>query len=67
LRRRHILERAAVAFAIFALAAPVHAQEATARHLLAGVRAFKAGRYEEALVELRVVVRFRHSRRGCAW
>jgi len=26
LRRRHILERAAVAFAIFALAAPIHAQ-----------------------------------------
>ena len=30
---------------------------ATARHLLAGVRAFHAGRYEDALVELRVVAR----------
>jgi len=29
----------------------------TTRHLLAGVRAFKAQRYEEALVELRVVAR----------
>src|ERR1051326_7072843 len=29
----------------------------TGRHLLAGVRAFKDGRYEEALVELRVVAR----------
>jgi hypothetical protein len=29
----------------------------TARHLLSGVRAFKQGRYEEALVELRVVAR----------
>ena len=26
MRRRHVLERAAVAFAIFALAAPIHAQ-----------------------------------------
>lgn len=32
-------------------------QSATARHLLAGVRAFKAGQYEDALVELRVVAR----------
>jgi hypothetical protein len=30
---------------------------ATARHLLQGVRAFKAERYDEALVELRVVAR----------
>lgn len=30
---------------------------ATARHLLLGVRAFKAGRYDEALVELRLVAR----------
>lgn len=30
---------------------------ATARHLLLGVRAFKAERYDEALVELRVVAR----------
>jgi tetratricopeptide (TPR) repeat protein len=30
---------------------------ATARHLLAGVRAFQAARYEDALVELRVVAR----------
>src|ERR1044071_1503801 len=30
---------------------------ATARHILIGVRAFKAGRYDEALVELRVVAR----------
>ena len=29
----------------------------TARHLLAGVRAFQQGRYEDALVELRVVAR----------
>lgn len=29
----------------------------TPRHLLAGVRAFKEGRYEDALVELRVVAR----------
>lgn len=32
-------------------------ESATARHLLAGVRAFKAGKYEDALVELRVVAR----------
>src|SRR5258708_5119287 len=30
---------------------------ATARHLLAGVRAFQEARYDEALVELRVVAR----------
>lgn len=32
-------------------------EAATSRHLLAGVRAFKAARYEEALVELRIVAR----------
>lgn len=32
-------------------------EAATTRHLLAGVRAFKDARYEEALVELRVVAR----------
>ncbi len=38
--------------------ASAHADDgATARHLMAGVRAFKDGRYEEALVELRVVAR----------
>ena len=31
------------------------ADEGSARHLLAGVHAFKEGRYEEALVELRIV------------
>lgn len=38
---------------------PVRADEggSTARHLLAGVRAFKTGHYDEALVELRVVQR----------
>ena len=33
------------------------ADSGTTRHLLAGVHAFKDGRYEEALVELRVVAR----------
>jgi tetratricopeptide (TPR) repeat protein len=33
------------------------APSATGRHLLTGVRAFKDGRYEEALVELRLVAR----------
>lgn len=32
-------------------------ESSTTRHLLAGVRAFKAARYEDALVELRVVAR----------
>lgn len=41
------------------LSAPAHADvaPATARHLLAGVRAFQQGHYDEALVELRVVAR----------
>ena len=42
---------------IIALAVPAHADDATNRHLLAGVRAFKAHDYETALVELRVVQR----------
>jgi hypothetical protein len=37
---------------------PAHADDdATSRHLLAGVHAFRDGRYEEALVELRIVAR----------
>jgi tetratricopeptide (TPR) repeat protein len=43
--------------ALVALATPVRADSSTARHLLAGVHAFQAGHYEEALVELRVVQR----------
>ena len=42
---------------VVATSAPARAEDATGRHLLAGVRAFKAGRYEEALVELRIVAR----------
>lgn len=43
---------------LLAAAAPAWADDApTAHHLLAGVRAFKAARYEEALVEFRVVAR----------
>ena len=34
-----------------------YAQDATARHLMAGVQAFKDGRFDDALVELRVVER----------
>ncbi len=34
-----------------------HAEPDTTRHLLAGVHAFQDGRYEDALVELRVVAR----------
>jgi tetratricopeptide (TPR) repeat protein len=52
--------RAVVALALALVVAPVSVQGddgATTRHLLAGVHAFKDGRYEEALVELRVVAR----------
>jgi hypothetical protein len=49
-----------ILLALLVLFAPAPASaddSATARHLLAGVRAFKDGRYEDALVELRVVQR----------
>jgi hypothetical protein len=48
-----------IAICVIGLSVPSHADEggSTARHLLAGVRAFKAGHYDEALVELRVVQR----------
>jgi hypothetical protein len=46
------------AIVVLALGAPLRAEETTTpRHLLLGVRAFKAGRYDEALVELRLVAR----------
>ena len=48
---------AAVACVVIALASSAQADDATQRHLLAGVRAFKAHDYELALVELRVVQR----------
>src|SRR5947209_19249129 len=53
------MKAAWIAFVVIALGAPARARadDATSRHLLAGVRAFKAQRYEEALVELRVVQR----------
>jgi len=38
-------------------AADTSPSSSTARHLLAGVRSFKDGKYEDALVELRVVAR----------
>jgi hypothetical protein len=41
--------------ALIALGASARADDSTQRHLLAGVRAFKAQHYDEALVELRVV------------
>ena len=41
--------------AVIALGVSARADDSTRRHLLAGVRAFKAQHYEEALVELRVV------------
>lgn len=45
-----------ILLAVVGLAAPARADDSTtARHLLAGVRAFKDARYEDALVELRVV------------
>jgi tetratricopeptide (TPR) repeat protein len=43
--------------ALAATPAAADAPSTTPRHLLAGVRAFKEGRYEDALVELRVVAR----------
>src|SRR5438132_2378176 len=46
-----------VACALIALGASARADDSTQRHLLAGVRAFKAQHYEEALVEFRVVQR----------
>lgn len=47
-----------LAICVLGLSTTVVAQDgATARHLLAGVHAFKDGRYAEALVELRVVAR----------
>lgn len=49
--------RALYALLIVLCASAPAAADATAGHLLAGVRAFKEGRYEEALVELRVVAR----------
>src|SRR5262249_44064137 len=53
---RHVI--VAIAVAVVAAVAPARGDDGgTARHLLAGVRAFKDGRYEEALVELRVGAR----------
>jgi tetratricopeptide (TPR) repeat protein len=53
--------RALIAIVAIGLCAPAHGEPArdgaTARHLLTGVRAFKEGRYEDALVELRIVAR----------
>ena len=46
---------ATIACALVALDSPARADDVTSRHLLAGVRAFKAHDYETALVELRVV------------
>jgi len=47
-----------IALCVLGLCTNVIAEDgATARHLLAGVHAFKDGRYAEALVELRVVAR----------
>jgi tetratricopeptide (TPR) repeat protein len=50
-----------VAILVVGLCVSAHGQgepaSTTPRHLLAGVRAFKAGHYEDALVELRVVAR----------
>jgi tetratricopeptide (TPR) repeat protein len=48
-----------IAIVVIGLGVRVRAdgRSTTARHLLAGVRAFKEGRYEEAVVELRVVQR----------
>ncbi|HET7502864.1 MAG TPA: hypothetical protein VFK02_17700 [Kofleriaceae bacterium] len=49
---------AVVAAAMLGAPAVAHAEDgATTRHLLLGVRAFKDGRYDEALVELRLVAR----------
>jgi hypothetical protein len=46
------------ALVAFGLCAEVRAEDsATTRHLLRGVHAFKDGRYDEALVELRLVAR----------
>jgi tetratricopeptide (TPR) repeat protein len=45
-----------IAIAVIGLTAPARGDDGvTARHLLAGVRAFQAARYDEALVELRIV------------
>ena len=49
--------RALYALLMLLCAGAPAAADATPGHLLAGVRAFKEGRYEEALVELRVVAR----------
>lgn len=47
-----------IVLGVVALAVPARADDdSTTRHLLAGVRAFKDARYEDALVELRVVQR----------
>jgi FimV-like protein len=47
-----------IAVLVFGLCAELRADDTTTpRHLLLGVRAFKAGRYDEALVELRLVAR----------
>jgi len=46
-----------IALCLGLCASGLAAADATPGHLLAGVRAFKEGRYEEALVELRVVAR----------
>jgi FimV-like protein len=53
--------RAIIAIIAIGLCTPAYGEPArdgsTARHLLTGVRAFKDGRYEDALVELRIVAR----------
>jgi FimV-like protein len=53
--------RAIIAIVAIGLCGTAHGDGApdgaTARHLLAGVRAFKEARYEEALVELQIVAR----------
>ena len=48
-----------VAILVIALCARAYGdgETSTSRHLLAGVHAFKAGHYDEALVELRIVAR----------
>jgi hypothetical protein len=55
--RRVALASIAFTFVLCTLAPSARADDATNRHLLAGVRAFKAHDYETALVELRVVQR----------
>lgn len=46
-----------IAIVVLGWCAELRADSSTPRHLLQGVRAFKAGRYDDALVELRLVAR----------